>query len=103
MLAGSIIMPLYAVTLNRAGEMFMHWTGAFLLGIGLICWFSAKEGRSELRQNVILSLFICDSVGFVAALLGQLAGVANALGWLNVALFLVLALGLGYYRFMAKE
>jgi len=100
---GSLLLPLYGVTLDRAGSLFLHWTGSFLLGIGLICWFTSKAEKSDLRQGVLLSIFICDSIGFVAALLAQLAGVMNVLGWSNVALFLVLALGLGYYRFLAKE
>ncbi len=78
-------------------------TGSFLPGIGLICWFASKAEKSDLRQGVLLSLFICDSVGFVAALMAQLAGVSNVPGWFNVALFLVLALGLGWYRFLARE
>jgi len=52
---------------------------------------------------VLLSLFICDSVGFVAALMAQLAGVGNVLGSSNMAHLLVLALGLGWYRFLAKD
>lgn len=103
LLAGNVLLPLYGVTLDRAGTLFLHWTGSFLLGIGLICWFASKAEKSDLRQGVLLSLFICDSVGFVAALMAQLAGVSNVLGWFNVALFLVLALGLGWYRFLAKE
>lgn len=103
LLAGSMLLPLYGVSLDRAGTLFLHWTGSFLLGIGLICWFASQAEKSALRQGVLLSLFICDSIGCVAALLAQLAGVGNELGWLNVALFLVLALGLGYYRFLAKE
>jgi hypothetical protein len=39
-------------------------------------------------------------VGFVVILIGQLAGIPNTLGWSNVAIYLLLALGFGYVQFM---
>jgi hypothetical protein len=33
-------------------------------------------------------------------LIGQLAGIANALGWSSVAIYLLLALGFAYVQFM---
>jgi hypothetical protein len=47
-----------------------------------------------------LALFIADGVGFVLALVGQLGNVVNALGWLTVAIYLLLALGFGYFQFV---
>jgi hypothetical protein len=49
---------------------------------------------------VVLANLAGDVVGFVVILLGQLAGVANALGWSNVAIYLLLALGFAYVQFM---
>jgi len=45
----------------------------------------------------LLSL-VGDAFGFIAALLGRLSGVLNALGWSTVALYLLLALGYGYFQ-----
>jgi len=36
----------------------------------------------------------------VMAFIGQLAGIANALGWSTVAIYLLLALGFAYFQFM---
>ena len=54
----------------------------------------------EARQAVVLGNLVGDVVGFVVILMGQLAGIANALGWSNVAIYLVLALGFAYVQFM---
>ncbi len=48
----------------------------------------------------MLALFVGNAVGFIVAFMGQLAGVVNALGWLSVAIYLVLALGYGYFQFL---
>ena len=72
--------------------------GAMLVGIGLICWFE-KGAEAERLKGVTLALFVGDAIGFVVALTAQLSGVMNAVGWATVALWLLLALGFGYFRF----
>ena len=73
--------------------------GALLIGIGLILWLSRNADWNILKV-VTLSLFIADTIGFIVALVAQLAGVMNSLGWIIVAIWLLLALGLGYFRFL---
>jgi hypothetical protein len=88
------------VTLDAAGTCMARFFGVGLLGIGLVCWFLRSAADSEARQGILLSLFITDTVGFIVNLLAQLSGLWNALGWINVAIWLLLALGLGYFRFL---
>ena len=97
------LMPIYGIVLNLPGNVMAQWSGACLTGIGIICWSASNAPKSELRSGVLLALFICDSIGFVVTLIGQLGGMGNALGWSTVGLWLVLALGLGYFRFVSKE
>ena len=52
---------------------------------------------------MILSLFVADTIGFILALIAQLSGKMNGLGWLLVALWLVLAFFLGYFYFLKPE
>jgi hypothetical protein len=37
------------------------------------------------------------------AVLGQVSGVVNALGWLTVAVYLFYALGYGYFQFVKPD
>lgn len=77
--------------------------GAMLVGIAIICYFASNATASVLRKKVILSLFVADSIGFILALIAQLSGKMNGLGWILVILWLVLALGLGYFSFLKPE
>jgi len=94
-LTGSV----YEITLDADGLIMTRFFGAAFLGIGLILWL-CKDADWNTLKGITLALFIADIIGFVVALTGQLSGNLNALGWINVALWLFFALGLGYYRFL---
>lgn len=98
-----MLMPIYGITLEQSGMMFAQWSGVTFLGIGLICWFAGNAEKSNLFDGILLSLFVCDACGFFVSLSWQLKGVANALGWSTVLLWLVFAAGLGYFRFIKKD
>jgi hypothetical protein len=98
-LVPAVLMGLYGVTLNPAGALMGRLVGACLIGIGLTCWLGSNVA-SDGQRAITLALFIGDSVGFVVALVAQLSGLMNAVGWTVVAVWLLLALGNGYCRFM---
>ena len=90
------------VSLGFEGMIGAQFFGAMLIGVGLICWFS-RGGAKETVGGVLLSLFVADVIGFILSLRIQLAGQMNSLGWVVVAIWLILALGLGYFRFIKKK
>ena len=94
-------MGLIGVSLGVEGAMAAQFFGTMLIGMGLICWFS-RGGTPSAIGDILLSLFIADTIGFILALRIQLAGLMNSLGWIVVAVWLILALGLGYFRFLKK-
>jgi hypothetical protein len=89
----------YDITLDSDGVMMSRFFAALLIGIGLILWL-CKNADWALLKVVTLSLCIADTIGFIVALVGQLTGIMNALGWIIVAIWFLLALGLGYFRFI---
>lgn len=93
-------MSFYGVTLSPGGALVARLFGAVLLGVAVLTWFARNAGESEALKAIILSRFFCETLGFIVALLGQLAGVVNALGWSTVAIYLFFALGFGYFQFM---
>jgi hypothetical protein len=106
---GFIFMParltsFYNVTLNEGGVLVGQLFGASLLGFGVLNWFGRHFSDDQARQGLINANLAGDTVGFIFALLGQLGGVGgvNALGWSTVALYLILAAGFAYLRFMSK-
>ena len=96
------LAPLYGLGIDFTGLYFTNLFGACFLGIGLICWFASGSASSELKQSVLLSLAIADTVGFGFSLYHQLTGPINALGWSTVALWLIFAAGCWFYRNKAK-
>jgi hypothetical protein len=95
------VMSIYSVTLNPGGTFMTQLFGAAFILLGILLWFARNAARSEVAlKALVLAITIGDAIGFVIALLAQLGGVANALGWVTVALYLLLALGFGYFQFI---
>ncbi|MDH3291304.1 MAG: hypothetical protein OEO20_10570 [Gemmatimonadota bacterium] len=95
----SFYSPEVGATLEYVAQLF----GAALLGFAVLTWVARNAPDSEARRAILLALFVGDGVGFVIALIAQLGGIVNALGWSTVAIYLVLAIGFGYFRFAAKQ
>ena len=106
---GFILMPttlmsFYGTELNAGGALMTQLLGASFILLGILLWLTKNAPGSEMAlRAIVLAVFVGDTIGFIVALLGQLAGVANALGWLTVALYLFLALGFGYFQFAKSD
>jgi NAD/NADP transhydrogenase beta subunit len=97
------LMSLYGVTLEPAGAMMTQFFGAAFLLLSIVLWFARNAPYSEVTlRALLLAVVIGDAIGFIVALLAQLSGLPNELGWLNVVLYLLLTLGFGYFRFVKK-
>jgi hypothetical protein len=102
---GLLLMPgtlldLYGMSANPSEKLLGQFFGVELLAIGLLTLFAL--GASELRSQRALTLafFIADGIGFVVALGGMLSGVMSGFGWSTVVIYLLLALGFGYFQFI---
>ena len=96
------LTALYNITLDAPGVFVGQLFGAALLGFGVLNWSARNVRDTQALKGILLANVVGDVVGFVIALLSQLAGVGgvNALGWSTVALYLLLALGFAYFRFV---
>ena len=98
--ASGPLLSVYGVTLDKAGTLVAQLFGASLVGIAVLNWLARNVTDPDARRAVIFANLTQDVVGFVVILIGQLAGIPNAFGWSNVAIYLLLALGFGYVQFM---
>jgi hypothetical protein len=96
------VLSQYGITTDAPFDLVSQLLGAALIGFAVLTWTARNATGSEAGRAILLALCVADAIGFVVALIGQLGGVANALGWSTVAIYLVLALGFGYFRF-AKQ
>lgn len=55
------------------------------------------------RRALLLAFGVGAAVGAVVSLLGVLGGAANALGWVAVVMFVLLALAYGYFWFAGER
>lgn len=78
------------------GQLF----GSALLTFGVISWLARNLAESNARSAITLGFFFGDLVGFILALINQIGGVVNALNWSTVVIYLLLALGFGYFQFL---
>ena len=93
-------MSLFGVTLDAGGVFALRLYGAALAGNLLLSWFARDAEPSQALRAIVLAGFVYDAIGLVVALAAVLTGVMNAMGWLAVLIYLVLALGFGYFQFI---
>ena len=90
-----VLMPVQTLSLygnDAVGGQFKY--------VGQLFGSALHAAESDARSAIILSFFIGDLIGFVIALINQIGGVVNALNWSTVAIYLLLALGFGYFQFI---
>jgi hypothetical protein len=92
-------LSVYGVTTDAQFAFVGQLFGAALFGYGLLTWFARNAADSEARRAIVRALFTADAVGFIIALMAQLRGLVNAFGWSTVIIYLLLALGFGYFQF----
>jgi len=94
------LMSYYGAAPAASATYMAQLLGAALLGFAVILWLCRDAEDSPMRQAILLGLFVAEGVGFVIALKTQLGGGINALGWSTVIIYLLFALGFGYFRFI---
>jgi hypothetical protein len=92
-------LSVYGVTTDAQFAFVGQLFGAALFGYGLLTWYARNAADSEARRAIVRALFAADAVGFLIALMAQLRGLVNTIGWSTVAIYLLLAVGFGYFQF----
>jgi hypothetical protein len=100
LVAADPILDLYGITPNPEGVYMARWFGLELLAIGLTTWLGRDAAESAGGRAVARALTITYGIGVVLAVWGTLSGPFNALGWIAVALNLLLGSGFAYTQFI---
>jgi len=103
LLVPGVLMSLYGLTLDSGGIFFARLYGASLLGNLMLTWFARNAEDSIERKAIILDLFVYNAIGLVVALLAQLSGMMNPLGWSIIVIYLFFTLGFGYFQFVKQS
>ncbi len=105
---GFILVPAaalqpYGTSTDTTGLFLARYLGASLLGIAFIIWLTRNAPASDTRKALLAGLFATMVLGFMVALYDKFAGTGNALIWLNVAVYLLLGVGFGYFTFVKTD
>lgn len=105
---GFIIAPneslkLYGVSTDIVGSFLGRYLGSSLLGLAFLIWLTRNAPPSSTRKGELVGLFVIMVLGFVVALYDRIAGTGNALIWLNVVVYFLLAVGFGYFGLMKAD
>jgi hypothetical protein len=103
---GMVLIPgpmfsLYGMTLTPGTSGIAQLFGAAFILLSILLWSARNAPGSDVAlRAIVLAVVVGDTIGFIVALLAQLSGAMNALGWVTVAFYLLLALGFGYFQFV---
>ena len=97
------LFALYGVELTQAGVFMTQLAGAAFLAFGTLAFIARSSESKEFRLALALGLFVQDLIGTIISIIGQVNGVFNAFGWSTVAVYGLLALGYGYFRFINTD
>ena len=93
-------MSMYGVTLDVSGQYLGRYLGSAFLGVAVLTWFAKNANPKDVvTQSILLGEFALSITGFVVALFDKFYGVGNNLVWSTVIIYLLLAVGFGYFRF----
>jgi hypothetical protein len=96
-LAPDQVLANYGIEHSPALALVGRLFGGALLALGVILWL-ARDFRDEAAvRAVLISTLVGGVVNVVVAIIGTLAGTTNALGWSTVLIYLLAAVGSGYF------
>ena len=99
-LAPKFNMSMYGLdSLSPREVMMVQLWGAALLSYAVVAWYARNAEDSIARRSIVIGFGFTHLIGFVVSLLGTLNGTVNVMGWIAVVLYLVLAVGYGYFFF----
>ena len=105
---GMLLMPaalldLFGFGLSTKEKLLGQLLGVELLANGLLSLFALDVREHAMRRALTLSFFIADGIGLIVSAGGVLSGAMNSLGWVITLVYLLLALGFGYFQFLGPD
>jgi hypothetical protein len=87
---------LYGSKLDTTGQFIGRYFGAALLALAFVAYLN----RENASRGLQVGFFVGMVLGLVVSVYDALAGTHNALVWLNVVIYLLLALGFANFVFL---
>jgi hypothetical protein len=98
-LAPGLLLSIYGVETDLPFRYIGQLFGAALISLAVLAWSIRNIVQSEVRKAGVFALLVGEGIGFIVAIIRQLNGALNVLGWSVVTVYLLLAVGLAYFYF----
>lgn len=82
---------------NASGQWVARELGGAVIGYAVLAWLARGAQDLYARRAIALALCVSWAAGFVIALLRQFSGVAAPSAWGAVVIYLLFALGYGFW------
>ena len=102
LLAPAPTLAFYGASTDAVGLQMSRFFGAALLQAGLVLVLSRNVTETSTQRGIVFGSFLGSLAGLSVGVAGQLAALANGLGWSTVALYGLLLLGYGWFLFSKK-
>lgn len=99
LLAPNLALAPLGVVLNPAGFLIARMFGAALITLAFLLWSALDTAPGPALTAILRAAMIYYAVSAVPLALGIVSGLANGLGWVTVALHVVLAAGFWNFGF----
>jgi hypothetical protein len=97
------LAALYGVKLTPATEVIGRIAGSTISGFAVIFWSIRNQSGAEALKGAMLAGLIANGLDALILLHATATGLLNTLGWAQVAINGLLALGFAYFTFGKRE
>ena len=81
------LIGLYGASPDALATVMGRHSGGAYIGLAVMAWVGRNADASKSRDAMVLGVTIINAFSVIAAALGALSGVFNALTWLQVLLY----------------
>jgi hypothetical protein len=101
-LAPAQVLVNYGVESSPAIALMSRLFGGTLLAMAVILWSARDFHDQAALRAVLIGLGVSGAVNFIVSTAAASSGTVNALGWTTVVIYLVAAVGSGYFLMAGK-
>lgn len=100
LLAPQQLMSFYGITLSPGGVGLARLYGATLMMGAIIYWLARDVKPSDARNALVIGGFAGNVLAILVGSVYALTGIYNTTAWINVLVWLLMAIDFGYFLFV---
>ena len=102
LLIPSQVLGMFGASTDQVGLLAARFFGGAVIGYGVLALAHRDSDLIDARSSVVPAFAITFTLAFVLALMAQLTGLLNVVGWASVVIFLALAIAYSYFQFARR-